>query len=170
MDVRNMMRSLAVLLALAVTATATDQLTLVLKDGNKRTVTPLSFDETGLAAKYGADEVRYPWADLAPDSAYAARKALTPYNDGAAILDLSRFARRLQLYPEAIEQLEIALALGGLDEAAFEKERKEVAAEEIDFLTATIDSLLETDAEPEECLAAIKRLKERYPDDEANKK
>jgi len=165
-----MTRSLAVLLALAAAAGAAEQMTLVLKDGNKRTVTPLSFDAEGLAAKYGADEVRYPWADLAPDSAYSARRALTPYSDGTAILDLSRFARRLRLYPEAVEQLEIALALGGLDEAAFEKERKELAGEEIDFLTAMIDNLLETEAEPEQCLAAIKRLRERYPDDEANKK
>jgi hypothetical protein len=165
-----MARAFAILLLLAAAAAAAEPLTLLQKDGNKRTVTPLSFDADGLLAKYGSDEVRFPWNDLAPESAYAARKALTAYDDGAAILDLARFARGLKLYPEASEQLEIALALGGLDEGAFEKEQKEVAAEEIDFLTATIDSLLETDAEPERCLAAIKRLRERYPSDEANAK
>lgn len=163
-----MARAFVILLLLALAAAAAEPLTLVLSDGNKRTVVPLSFDADGLLAKYGSDEARFPWDDLAPESAYAARKALTPYDDGAKILDLSRFGRGLKLYPEAMEQLEVALALGGLDESAFEKEQKEVAAEEIEFLTATIDSLLETDAEPERCLAAIKRLRERYPSDEAN--
>jgi hypothetical protein len=168
MDVRNMARSLAILVALAAAAPAAEPMLVVLKDGDKRTVTPLSFDDEALVAKHGSDEVRYPWKDLLPEYAYAARRALTPYEDGAAILDLSRFARSLRLYPEATEQLEIALALGGLDEAAFEREQKELAEEEVDFLTATIDRLLETEAEPEACLAAIKRLRERYPDSEAN--
>ncbi len=163
-----MARDLAILLLLAATAAAAEPLTLVLKDGNKRTVAPLSFDAAGLLAKYGAEEVKFAWTDLTEESAYAARKALTSYDDGAGILDLSRFARGLRLYPEALEQLEIALALGGLDEAGFEKEQKEVAAEEVEFLTATIDNLLETEAEPLRCLDAIKRLKERYPSDEAN--
>lgn len=165
-----MARSLAVLLALAAAVRAAEPLTLALLDGNKRTVTPLSFDEEALVAKYGSDEVRFPWKDLVAESAYAARRALTAYDDGTAILDLSRFARSLRLYPEALEQLEIALALGGLDEKGFEKEQKEVADEEIDHLTATIDNLLETEAEPERCLAAIKRLRERYPGSEANAK
>jgi len=167
-----MARTMAILLllALAAAARAADQMTLVLADGAKRTATPVSFDGEALTAKQGNDEVKFAWKDLSPESAYAARKALTPYDDGALILELSRFARSLKLYPEAMEQLEIALALGGLDEGAFEKEQKEVAAEEIDFLTATIDSLLETEAEPEHCLAAIKRLRERYPSDEANAK
>lgn len=164
-----MTRIFAILL-LAGAASAAEPLILQLKDGNKRTVEPLSFDADGLTAKYGSEEVRYPWGDLVPASAYAARKALTPFDDGTRILDLSRFARSLKLYPEAMEQLEIALALGGLDEGAFEKEQKEVATEEVEFLTATIDSLLETEAEPERCLAAIKRLRERYPSDEANAK
>jgi tetratricopeptide (TPR) repeat protein len=168
MNERTMARTLAILLLFAAQAAAAEALILVLKDGDKRTVEPVSFDDTGLLAKYGAEQKRFPWSDLAPGSAYAARKALTPYDDGARILELSRFARGLKLYPEAHEQLEVALALGGLDEAAFEKERNEVAAEEVEFLTATIDSLLETDAEPERCLAAIKRLRERYPTDEAN--
>ncbi|MCK6461249.1 MAG: hypothetical protein L6Q95_15305 [Planctomycetes bacterium] len=163
-----MARSLAVLLALAAATRAAEPLTLSLTDGNKRTVTPLSFDDEVLLAKYGSDEVRFPWKDLVPESAYAARKALTPYDDGTATLDLSRFARGLRLYPEALEQLEIALALGGLDEKTFETEQKQVADEEIAFLTATIDGLLETEAEPERCLEAIKRLRERYPGSEAN--
>ncbi len=163
-----MARASTILLLLAASAAAAEPLLLVLKDGNKRTVTPLSFDADGLLAKYGSDETRFPWGDLVPESAYAARKALTPYDNGAQILDLSRFARGMKLYPEALEQLEIALALGDIDEAGFEKEQKEVAAEEIEFLTATIDRLLETDAEPERCLAAIKRLRDRYPSDEAN--
>lgn len=162
-----MARAFAILLLLS-TAASAEPLTLLLKDGNKRTVEPVSFDAEGLLARYGSGEVRFPWKDLAPESAYAARKALTPFDDGARILELSRFARDLLLYPEAMEQLEIALALGGLDEAAFEKEQKEVAAAEVDFLVGTIDSLLETEAEPERCLAAIKRLRERYPADEAN--
>ncbi len=163
-----MARDLVILLLLAASAAAAEPLTLVLKDGNKRTVNPLSFDADGLLAKYGAEDVKFAWNDLTGESAYAARKALTAYDDGAAILDLSRFARGLALFPEALEQLEIALALGGLDEAAFENEQKEVAAEEVEFLTATIDNLLETEAEPLRCLAAIKRLKERHPSDEAN--
>lgn len=163
-----MVRTFAFLCLLCAAAPAAEPLTLVLKDGAKKTVTPVSCDADGLTAKQGSDDVKIAWSDLAPPSAYAARKALTPYDDGAATLELSRFARRMGLYPEALQQLEIALALGGLDEAAFEKEQGEVAAEEVDHLTATIDSLLETDADPETCLAAIKRLKERYPAHEAN--
>jgi tetratricopeptide (TPR) repeat protein len=149
-------------------ALAAEPLTLVFKDGKKKTVTPSSCDEDTLTAKQGLEELKIAWQDLAPLSAYAARGALTPYDDGAAILELSRFARGLKLYPEAMKQLEVALALGGLDEAAFEKEQGEISAEEVDALTATIDSLLETDQDAEACLAAIRRLKERYPADEAN--
>jgi len=164
------MARLLLVLLLASAAGAVEPMTLTLADGAKRTVTPLSFDEDALTAQYGSEELKLPWKELTPESAYAARKALTPYNDGTAILDLSRFARGLRLYPEATEQLEIALALGGLDQAAFEKEQGDIEAEEIEFLTATIDSLIETEAEPERCLAAIKRLRERYPDNEANAK
>jgi tetratricopeptide (TPR) repeat protein len=163
-----MTRPLLLLCLLAAATAAADPLTLVFADGKRKTMTPLAYDEQGLRASYGDKEETVPWADLEPLSAYAACKALTPYDDGAAILELARMARRLRLFPEALEQLEIALALGGLDEAAFEKEQAETAAEEVEHLTAVIDQLLETDAEPERCLTAIKRLKERYPAHEAN--
>lgn len=172
MSVRAVTRYAAILLfgVLAVAAGAAEPMTLVLADGAKRTVTPLSFDAEALTAQYGSEHLKLLWKDLAPESAYAARKALTGYNDGAAILELSRFARTLRLYPEATKDLEIALALGGLDQAAFEKESLEIETEEIELLTGTIDNLLETEAEPERCLAAIKRLRERYPNNEANAK
>jgi tetratricopeptide (TPR) repeat protein len=163
-----MARPFLLLCLLVASAAAAEPLTLVFTDGKKKTMTPLAYDAQGLKAAQGEKEEMIPWADLEPLSAYAACKALTPYDDGPAILELARVARRLKLFPEALEQLEIALALGGLDEAAFEKEQGEIAAEEVEHLTAVIDGLLETDAEPERCLAAIKRLKERYPAHEAN--
>jgi hypothetical protein len=155
---------------LASTAAAADRLTLTLADGTKKSVTLTSFDEAGLSATQNGRELKFAWADLEPGSAYAARKALTPYDDGAARLELATFAVRLKLFPEGLEQLEIALALGGIDEAAFEKEQAEIVQKEIAHLCADIDTLLLAKAAPEVCLAAIKRLKDRYPDHEANAK
>jgi len=168
MTMPSMLRALFLVGLLVAPALAADSLTLVFADGKKRTVTPLSCDGLGLTAERGGEEVRIAWSELEPASSYAARKALTAYDDGPGILELSRFARSLRLYPEALEQLEIALALGGIAEAGFEEEQRGIAAEEVELLTATIDALLETEAEPERCLAAIKRLRERYPAHEAN--
>jgi len=165
-----MLRTALLLCLLAVVAAADASLTLVFLDGKKKSVTATAFDEKGLVAKQGLTELRVAWDELTPASAYEARKALTPYDDGAAILDLSEFARHRALFPEALEQLEIALALGGLDEAAFEKRAAAIRKEEIAHLTADIDSLLKAEAPAQACLAAIKRLKERYPDDGANQK
>jgi ribosomal protein S20 len=163
-----MARPLLLLALLAAAALAAEPLTIVFADGKKKTMTPVAFDDKALTVEYGGEHIALEWDRLEPGSAYAARKALTPYDNGPSILDLSRFARGRKLYPEALEQLEIALALGGLDETAFEKEQAEVAAEEVEHLTSVIDGLLETEAEPERCLAAIKRLRERYPAHEAN--
>jgi len=74
----------------------------------------------------------------------------------------------LKLYPEAMEQYEIALALGGLDEKSFEEKAQAIQTEEIEYLTGLIDRLLKSNAEPTVCLAAIKRLKERYSDHPRN--
>ena len=152
----------------AALAVAETKLTLEFADGKKKSVTLVSFDGTGLVVKRGGDDVPVAWNELKAESAFAARKALTPYDDGAARLELSEFARALKLYPEALEQLEIALALGGLDEGAFEKRAAELEKEEVFYLTAHIDTLLRSGADPAECLVAIKRLKERYPEHPAN--
>jgi len=161
-----MTRIVTILLLAAATAAAGKTLTLKLADGKTKTASVVSFDEEGVTISQGDKEARLAWGELAPASAYEARLALTPYDDGTARLDLSGFARGLQLYPEALEQLEHALALGALDEAEFEKREAALEREEIDFLSKRIDALLKTEAEPETCLAAIKRLKERYPDHE----
>ncbi|MHC4818696.1 MAG: hypothetical protein ACYTF8_11640 [Planctomycetota bacterium] len=155
---------------LATVAVAADKLTLTLADGTKKSVTLKVFDEAGLTALQGGKELHFAWVDLKPTSAYAARKALTSYDDGAARRELAEFAVRLKLYPEGLEQLEIALALGGIDETAFEKQQSEIVAEEIAHLSASIDTLLLAKAPPAVCLTAIKRLKDRYPDHEANEK
>jgi hypothetical protein len=165
-----MARFVTILCLLATVAVAADTLTLTLADGTKKSVALKSFDEAGLTALQGKKELKFAWADLKPRSAYAARKALTSYDDGAARLELAAFAVRLKLYPEGLEQLEIALALGGIDEAAFEKYSDEIVEEEISHLSADIDTLLLARAAPAVCLTAIKRLKDRYPDHEANAK
>jgi len=165
-----MIRTALVLFLLAALGSAGEKLILEFADGTQKSVTLKSFDANGLVVEQADKEYRVAWKELAPESAYAARKALTPYDDGAARLELAEFARKLRLYPEAQEQLEIALALGGLDEAAFEKRAAALQKEEIWYLTASIDTLLKAKADPATTLAAIKRLKERYPAHEANKK
>jgi tetratricopeptide (TPR) repeat protein len=165
-----MARFVVIAVLLATVAVAADRLTLTLADGTKKSVTLKSFDETGLDVTQNGRELRFAWADLKPASAYAARKALTSYDDGAARLELAAFAVRLKLYPEGLEQLEIALALGGIDEQAFERRTGEIAEEEVAHLSASIDTLLLAKAPPAVSLAAIKRLKDRYPDHEANAK
>ena len=153
---------------LAALAVAGEKLTLTFVGGKKKTVTVLSFDEEGITLVSGGKERKAAWIELKPESAYEARKALTPYDDGKGRLALARFARSLRLYAGAQEQLEIALALAGLTEEQFETEAKEIEAEEVAFLCARIDTLLKTGEHPTICLKAIKRLKERYPDHENN--
>lgn len=158
-----MFRRLALLLCLAGAAPAADTFTLTFADGKKRSLPVESFDEQGLTVLQGGEKTRIAWDALEPGCAYRTRRDLTGYDDGAARLELANFAARLRLYPEAFEQLEIALALGGLDEAAFEKRSEELEAAEVGFLTGRIDALLASGEEPSVCLQAIKRLKERYP-------
>jgi len=165
-----MARFATILCLLAAAATATDVVTLTLADGMKKSVQLQAFDEAGVTALQGGRELKFAWVDLKPASAFAARRALTSYDDGAARMELAEFAVRLKLYPAALEQLEIALALGGIDETAFEKRSDEIIEEEIAHLSADIDTLLMGKAAPAVCLAAIKRLKDRYPDHLANLK
>lgn len=163
-----MMRCCLVLLALAALALADEKLTLTFRSGKKMSVTISGFDKDGLDATYGGKPMRIAWKDLEPEYAFRARKALTPYDDGAARLDLAEFGVKLLLYPEALEELEIALALGGIDEAAFEKREAEIQKLEVAFLCKRIDALLKSGKEPRVCLTAIKRLRERYPEHENN--
>jgi len=163
-----LLRTLFLVGALAAAAAAGPTRTIELKDGKKKTVVLEKFDEKGLTFSQAGKQTTVAWDELTPASAYEARKELTPYDDAAARVGLGEFARARRLYPEALEQFEIALALGGLDEAGFEAKAKQVEKEEIAFLTARIDELLASKAEPAVCLAAIKRLKERYPDHAKN--
>jgi len=159
---------LPLLLGLAAGAVAAESHTLHFADGKKRTLPVESCDAQGLTVREGGGERRIEWNALSPECAYAVRKSFTPFDDGPARLALSGFASELRLYPEAQEQLEIALALDGLDEAAFEKRSTELAAAEVAWLRERIDALLATKAHPTECLRAIKRLRERYPEDANN--
>jgi len=144
-------------------------MTIIEKDGKKRVVELESFDDAGLTYEQGGSRETVAWNELAPRSAYEVRKALTPFDDAVQRRKLSRFAAERHLYPEAIEQLEIAAALGGIDEAGYEKRERELREAEILYLRLRIDKLLASKAEPEACLAAIKRLKERYPNNEATR-
>jgi len=139
------------------------------KDGKSLIATLSSFDDTELTIGKEATEKKIPWVKLTPASAFMARKALTPFDDGSARLALATFARTLDLFPEAFEQVEIALALGALDENTFEKVSEEIEKEELTFLGGRIEALLKTGDEPAACLDAIKRLKERYPDHDTTK-
>jgi len=164
------MRLFAVLALLASLAAAGESYTLTFRDGKKKTVELESIAPEGLVATQGGREFTIAWDELEPESAFEARTALTPYDDGAAQLELSGFALGLRLFPDAIERLEIALALGGLDEAAYAKRAKAITEAEIAYLTGHIDTLLAANAEPKLVLRAIKRLKERYPDHAVNRK
>jgi hypothetical protein len=163
-----MTRILICFAILAAVAAAEETLTLHFADGKKKTVPVLACDEDGVTVRQAGKEEHVAWKELAPDSAYEARRAFTTYDDGASRLALAEFARSLRLFPEALEELEVALALGGVDEGAFETKAKAVQGEEILYLRGHIDTLVAAKAEPEYVLAAIKRLKERYPDHEAN--
>ena len=79
-------------------------------DGKKRTLTVTAVDEGGLVARKGTSEERVSWDKLTDRSAFEARKALTPFDDAAARLALSEFARERKFFPEAMEELEVALA------------------------------------------------------------
>jgi len=164
------MTRITLLLALLAGLTSADEkMTLRYASGKKRSVTIKAADKDGLDCLYGKNELRVAYSELAPESAFRARKALTEYDDGAARLELAEFGVKLELFPEALEELEIALALGGLDESAFEKREAAIQALEVKFLCARIDALLRSKQKPQVCLAAIKRLKERYPEHPNNK-
>lgn len=164
-----MLRVAPIMLLLALAARAEEQLTLVLKDGRKRSVTVTSFDEHGLRIRKGAREEDIAWSKLDGRSAFEARKALTPFDDASARLALSGFAFERQIFPEALEELEIALALGAVTEAKFERRAKEIERAEVDFLCTRIDRLIARDGDPAIALAAIKRLRERYPEHPNNR-
>lgn len=142
--------------------------TIEFKTGKKKTVVLDKFDEQGLTFSQAGTQSVVAWDKLTPVSAFGARKELTSYDDAAQRIGLAEFGLRLKLFPEAMEQYEIALALGGLDEAAFEAKAKQVEKAEIAYLTGRIDELLKRKAEPAVCLQAIKRLKQRYPDHPKN--
>ncbi|MHC4931770.1 MAG: hypothetical protein ACYTGV_06225 [Planctomycetota bacterium] len=158
------MRTALLFLLMATAATAAEKLTLTFADGKKKSATLQSFDDEALIVVLSGKERRVVWEELAPESAYRARKMLTPYDEGNARLGLAEFAVRLKLFAEAIEQLEIAFALEALDQAAFEKRSKEIQTLEVDYLCGRIDTLLAVEEQPGHCLEAIKRLRERYPD------
>ncbi len=161
-----MIRSIPILLAVATLAHAGVKKELFFRNGKSMVVTISAFNEKGVTLGIGETEREVAWNTLMPLSAYEARKALTPYDDGDARLELTSFAVKLLLFPQAFEQLEIALALGALDETAFEERSKEFEKTELAYLTVHIDSLLESEDDPSVCLNAIKRLKERYPSHE----
>jgi len=163
-----MIRAALLVGLLAAIATAGTTRTLQFKDGKKKTVVLENCDDTKLVYSQAGTKTEIKWDALMAASAYEARKELTSYDDADARLALAEFARRLKLYPEAMEQYEIALALGGLDETSFEEKAEALLKEEIAYLTGLIDALLKKKAEPTTCLAAIKRLKQRYPDHPKN--
>ncbi len=165
---RPISRILPSLLGLCVAAGAAETHTLHFADGKKKTLAVESCDGEGLVAREGGGGRRIEWAALLPESAYAVRKSFTSFDDGAARLALAEFAAGLRLYPEAQEQLEIALALDGIDEAGFERRSGEWASVELAWLKERIDALLGAKAHPTECLRAIKRLRERFPEDPGN--
>ena len=164
-----MIRNALLIALLAALASAEERMTLHYAGGKQRSVTILAADKEGLDCLYGKNELRVAYTELTAESAFSARKALTPYDDGPARLELAEFGVKLELFPEALEELEIALALGGLDETAFEKREAAIQALEVRFLGARIDALLRSQQKPEVCLAAIKRLKQRYPEHPNNK-
>jgi hypothetical protein len=163
-----MSRGLLVLL-LAQVAGAADA-TLRFLDGTTEVVALHSFDEEGLLAGPAAERRRIPWEKIEPRSAFDARKALIPPNDAAARRDLVEFARARKLFPEALEEIEVLLALGGIDAAGFEKRTEELRAEEQEYLCSRIDALLASGESPGACLEAIRALAARYPDHQRNAK
>jgi tetratricopeptide (TPR) repeat protein len=165
------MRRVALALCLACTLAHTDQsATLVFANGKKQNVRISSFDDQGVTIGTGTTTRKVPWATLTPESAFQVRKALTAAGDVAARQGLAEFARALKLFPQAMEELELVLALGGIDEGEFEKRTKEIQAEEQQHLCSRIDALLGSDQDPAACLAAIRTLKKRYPDHPNNAK
>ncbi len=156
------------ILVLASVLWAEERMTLTLLDGKKKSVVLVSADEKGLKARQGDKELHIAWTELQPASAFRARKAVTPYDEGTAIRDLAEFAVKLLLYPDALKELEIAFALGAYDQAGFEKREDEIKALEVDFLCRRIDRLLKTGRSPDVCLDAIKRLKQRYSEHKNN--
>ncbi|MGH7161886.1 MAG: hypothetical protein ACREID_00265 [Planctomycetota bacterium] len=163
-----MQRIAALLAVLAASAWAGEKVTLVFRDGKTLVAEPAACDAEGVTVGTGPVARTIPWKELTPASAYATRKALTDSADGPARLELSAFALSLGLHPEALADLEVALALGAISEADFEAREEAIEKEEIEALRGRVDALLETGDDPKACLDAIRRLKERYPDHPAN--
>jgi tetratricopeptide (TPR) repeat protein len=163
-------RTVAALALLVAAAAADQQLALEFADGTTKTMTVSVCDDLGVFIGSGAQRSRIAWARLTPACALRVRAALTPPMDVEARRELAEFARRLKLYPEAIEAWQIVLALGGIDAAGFRTHQEELAAEEQEYLCSRIDALLASGEEPVMCLAAIRSLAARYPDHPANAK
>jgi hypothetical protein len=156
------MRAAILCLALlaAAAASAAAEVTLAFRDGRTASAKAVSADDEGLLLEDGS---RVLWSELRPESALAARRALTPADDGAARLELHEFALALDLYAEAQRELEIAFALKAVDEAEFERREKALEEAEVESFRIRIDGLLETDDHPSETLRAIRELRERHP-------
>jgi len=162
------MRALLLALLLAPVAAAGDPLRLELADGTLLVARPVACDAEGVEVEKEGARRRLAWKELRPASAFLARKELTSYDDGAGRLALSAFAASLGLFPEAFAELEVALALGAVGEADFEARAAELEEAELLYLATAIERCVETEEDPEACLAAIRRLKERYPDSPLN--
>ena len=126
-----MIRAALLVGLMAAIAAAGTTRTIQFKDGKKKTVVLEECDDAGLVYSQAGNKTEIKWDELMAASAYEARKELTSYDDADARLALAEFARGLKLYPEAMEQYEIALALGGLDESSFEKKAEALQKEEI---------------------------------------
>ncbi|MFQ5844836.1 MAG: hypothetical protein ACE5JG_07600 [Planctomycetota bacterium] len=163
------MRAWIPVLFVASAAVAGPALDLHFKDGRKVTATVSAHDAETVTLGTGATQRKVRWAELRPESAFRARRALTPYDDGPARLRLSEFAAAHRLFPQALEELEVTLALGGLTEDQFERRARALREAEVEALSEKIESCLEKGEEPAVTLDAIKALRKRYPDHPINR-
>lgn len=114
----------ALLLGLPGLARAADQrpIELPLDGGEVLTGVVESISSTEVILRTGPESVRpIPLDRLAPLGLFRARQALAPVADGEVRLALAELATDLGLHAEARVELEKALALGALDERAFQK-------------------------------------------------
>ena len=91
------MRAWILVLALCGTAVAEESLELTFKDGKKVTATVSGGDDETVTLGKGKTERKVKWTELAPESAFRARKSLSAYDDGAAHRGLAEFALSLHL-------------------------------------------------------------------------
>ncbi|MGQ0613014.1 MAG: hypothetical protein ACT4PV_04635 [Planctomycetaceae bacterium] len=162
------LRTIGGILLLSALAWAGEPLRLELVDGGILVARPVSCDAEGVEVEKEGTARRIAWKALRPASAFAARKALASFDDAPGRLALSAFAASLGLFPEAFAELEVALALGAIGESDFENRARELGESELLYIATAIDRCVETEEEPETCLAAIRRLRERYPESPLN--